>query len=212
MVTLSKAETARLAECVDKTLAGSYTMNTVKQFEAASGAGFVESNPSIADGKTIAFRATADGIAFIQNMRQREADAAAFASGTPAPQPSETTPATVAAPTVWSNKTMFNIVTVDNIEEFAKASGKRNRETKYPFDALAVGQGFDVPPTADRPEPWKSLQSTITTASRRYATVTGTKVNAKGKTVNEYAFSRKFAVRKVTLADGSAVARVARIA
>lgn len=211
MVSLSKAETARLTECVDKTLAGSYTMNTAKQFEASVAAGFVESNPAIADGKTIAFRATQPGVEYVTHLRQRESDAASFGAETPASVNIETAPASAPA-SVGSNHTMFNIVTVDNIEEFAKPSGKRNRETKYPFEALAVGQGFDVPPTADTPEPWKSLQSTISTASRRYATIVGTKVNAKGKTVNEYEFSRKFVCRPVTLPDGSKVARVARIA
>lgn len=40
---------------------------------------------------------------------------------------------------------------------------------QYPFDSLAVGQSFFVPATSERPEPWKSMASTVGSATRRYA-------------------------------------------
>lgn len=90
---------------------------------------------------------------------------------------------------------------------------------KYPFDALEVGQTFFVPATAADPDPVKKLGSTISSANMRYAEKTGqTKVVERTKrgpgnkavvgedgknvretkTVDEYKFTRKFAIRPIT--------------
>lgn len=49
----------------------------------------------------------------------------------------------------------------------AKRGGRGN--TIYPFDALNVGQSFHVATTAENPTPAKSLASTVSSATARYA-------------------------------------------
>jgi hypothetical protein len=46
--------------------------------------------------------------------------------------------------------------------------GGRNRSV-YPFDALAVGQSFHVPASEAKPNPAKSLASTVSSANKRNA-------------------------------------------
>ena len=73
------------------------------------------------------------------------------------------------------------------VSGFAMVSGfqiptKRRRAAKatvYPFDDLAVGNAFFVPATAERPEPAKSMQSTVASANARYTEPTGNKVMKK---------------------------------
>lgn len=72
----------------------------------------------------------------------------------------------------------------------------------YPFDDLPAPtedgnvSAFFVPATADRPEPWKTLASTVSSASKRYATKTGeenyTTGNGETKTRGVFDYSRKF--------------------
>lgn len=70
------------------------------------------------------------------------------------------------------------------------------RPSKYPFEALEVGQYFFVPATEKQPDPAKSLGSVVTSANRRFAEETGeTKKNRKGEDVPVLAYTRKFVVR-----------------
>jgi hypothetical protein len=193
--TFAKAEITRLQECNTATLAGSFTFATQKQMEKALAAGLVECNTEITDGKAIAWKTTAAGIQFVAEM-----------SGARAPN---------ATPAQTGNENGvivmgYEIGTLEDLSAFNKAS-KTGREGKYPFDALQPKQFFDVPATADNPTPWKSLQSTVSTASRRFATVTGTKTGKSGKALNEYEFERKFKVVRAKNAAGDDVARVARV-
>jgi len=89
----------------------------------------------------------------------------------------------------------------------------------YPFDALEVGQSFFVPATDEMPNPGKSLASTVSSASKRYATENGTRtINRKNKETGEmepvevpaYKYDRKFMVRTVE-ENGVKGARVWRI-
>lgn len=89
----------------------------------------------------------------------------------------------------------------------------------YPFDALEVGQSFFVPATEDMPNPGKSLASTVSSASKRYATENGTRIiNRRNRETNEmhqvevpaYEYERKFIVRTVE-ENGVKGARVWRI-
>jgi hypothetical protein len=81
---------------------------------------------------------------------------------------------------------------------------------KYPFDDLVAPvkveggrdkvDGFFVPVTDDKPEPWKSLQSAVSAASRRYGEKTGEKTFTKkdgtpGKR-DVYSYGRKFGLSK----------------
>lgn len=54
----------------------------------------------------------------------------------------------------------------------APPSGDRKRratESKYGFDLLEVNESFHVAPTADMPDPYKSLASSLNQARRRHA-------------------------------------------
>lgn len=75
----------------------------------------------------------------------------------------------------------------------------RKRASIYPFDALKVGQSFFIAATDDRPDPAKSLASTVANASKRYALPTGeTKISARtGKEVQILKYTRKFTIREV---------------
>ncbi|MBA3352219.1 MAG: hypothetical protein H0U23_07320 [Blastocatellia bacterium] len=60
-----------------------------------------------------------------------------------------------------------------------KTRERRNSTSQYPFDDLAAPteagelDGFFIEATNDRPEPWKSLASTVSTAQQRFATSAG---------------------------------------
>ncbi len=49
--------------------------------------------------------------------------------------------------------------------------GRTSQANKYPFDALGIGQSFFVPNTPEMPEAAKSMNSTTSTANRRYSEV-----------------------------------------
>lgn len=193
-IQLAKAEITRLQECHEATIGGTYIMATRKQMEKALANELATCNDEIADGKTIAWRTTENGEKFLASLEMP------FELTPDAPHSAQT-----GGPIIMG----FEIKTFTNPEEFMKV-GKTGRESKYPFDHLELNQGFDVEPTSDNPEPWKSLQSTVSTASRRFATVTGTKTGRTGKALNEYEFERRFKVVKVKADDGAFVARVIR--
>ena len=69
----------------------------------------------------------------------------------------------------------------------------------YPFDALNVRQSFFVPNTEDKPNAAKSLASTVSSATARYAEVVEGqfKTNKKGEQVPVTRETRKFVVRSV---------------
>lgn len=74
----------------------------------------------------------------------------------------------------------------------------------YPFDAMTVGQSFFVAASEAKPNPAKSLASTVSSATARYAeekkNAAGeveTKTNKKGEVVPVMVETRKFIVRSV---------------
>jgi len=84
----------------------------------------------------------------------------------------------------------------------------------YPFDEMGVGQSFFVAASADKPNPAKSLASTVSSATARYAVPAedgSTKTNKKGETVPLMVETRKFVVRSVE-ENGVKGARVWRTA
>lgn len=107
------------------------------------------------------------------------------------------------------------------IEDVALPAAKRGGNgkvgnTKYPFDALEVGQSFFIPATAERPNPVKALASTVTSANARYAVevkdeagVVQTRTNRKGREVPVVEYQRLFGIRKDTK-DGVEGARIGR--
>lgn len=94
---------------------------------------------------------------------------------------------------------------------------KATRVEKFPFSTLEVGQGFTIAATAEKPKPWKSYQSTVSGAQRRFAEADGTKTRKNRKSgesvaVTHYKPTRKFKIYEGKLADGSSVAIVKRTA
>jgi hypothetical protein len=81
-----------------------------------------------------------------------------------------------------------------------KRKGGAGRPSKYPFDALEVGQFFFVPASADQPEPAKTLGSVVTSANRRNAIVVPGefKKNRKGEDIPKLAYTKKFVIRPYT--------------
>lgn len=97
------------------------------------------------------------------------------------------------------------------------AQTRRTRTSAFPFDQLEVGQSFFVAATEDKPDPAKSLASTVNGANERHSEVIPgeTVTNRKGNVVPARKPLRKFIVRAVTeQQDGVEVkgARVWRVA
>lgn len=109
----------------------------------AAGADNIEVNADIKDGDKVAVRLSEAG--------------QALAAATPAPAPTSTV------------KPSFEIednVTMPTVSATGGAA-------TYPFANLNVGQSFHVPATAAMPNPAKSLASTVSSATARYAEETG---------------------------------------
>lgn len=125
----------------------------------------VEMNSEIADGDKVAVRATEKG--------QAEA---------PAPSSNEGT-ANV-SDTNTADNTAADKPSFDLIEGAVLPEGRAPRSSSvYPFDTMNVGQSFFVPATEDKPNPAKSLASTISSANKRFS--------------KEGADGRKFTVKPV---------------
>lgn len=93
-------------------------------------------------------------------------------------------------------------------------SGRGRTGTMYPFDKMEPGHSFFVPNSENKPNAAKSLASTVSSATARYAVPTAdgaTKVNKSGEQVPVMVETRKFVVRSVE-ENGVKGARVWRTA
>lgn len=106
---------------------------------------------------------------------------------------------------------MSNIQIV-SVAEVPSVKRVRRAESKYPFDKLELGEGnaFFIPATEENPEPWKSIQSSLCNANKRYSVSTGeTRINKSGNVVPVTVPTRKFVARTVeTPTPGVLVIRV----
>jgi hypothetical protein len=136
---LSKANAVLLATIVASMANEATPYHMVTEAEAAKLVkdGLVETNGEIRDGDKIAARATEKGIAL--NTTENP--------GTPA-----------AAST--------SAFAIDDGITMPPSRGGRNRSV-YPFEQLAVGQSFHVPASEAKPNPAKSLASTVSSANKR---------------------------------------------
>lgn len=162
-----------MAAIVKATEAGSFVYTSAEAHASALAEGLVEVNPSMTnEAGELATRATEKGISSM-NASQ--------------------TPAAASAP---ASKPSFAIE--DGIE-LAPISGRGRGGETYPFDKLGVGQSFFVPNTAEKPNVAKSLASTVSSATRRYAEeIPGeTRTDRKGNVVPALKETRKFVVRAV---------------
>lgn len=161
-----------------------FVFTSAKEHEPLAAEGLVEVNPAIAnEAGELATRATQKGIDSLQQNEENKASA----------------PVTAEPGKTEKVKTMFQIE--DNVPVPA-ISGRGRTGNTYPFEQLEVGQSFFVASTEGKPNPAKSLASTVCSATARYAEATGeTKLNKKGEEVPVMKETRKFIVRSV---DGGA--------
>ena len=164
-------------------------------------AGLVEINPAMVnEAGEIATRATQAGI--------KSLDSGAIVVDNATTEANSETAATGKTKKV---KTMFQIE--DNVPVPA-ISGRGSGGNMYPFEVMAVGQSFFVPNSESKPNAAKSLASTVSSATARYAVPAedgSTKTNKKGEVVPVMVETRKFVVRSVE-EDGVKGARVWRTA
>lgn len=181
MAKLSAKAAALLAAIVTATTGeAGYAFASAKDAKVLIDAGLVEQNETISnEAGEFATRATQKGIDEVQNTDQNTNTDAGSASAAATP-------------------VATNFAVVADIPMPGASRGGRGSET-YPFDSLEKGQSFFVPATESKPNPAKSLASTVTSANERYAEeIEGeTRINRKGKTVPATRQIREFAVRSV---------------
>lgn len=181
MAKLTKAATKLLGEITTATADGGFVYTTAAQRKALVEAGYVEVNESMVDetGKKLATRATEKGFEAVEGVD----------SETEGETTTENTGATVAG---------SGFAIAANVE-MPKHTRGGNSNSIYPFDKLDVGQSFFVPATEAKPNPAKSLASTVTSANNRYSEVIEgeTRINRKGREVPATKQLREFAVRAV---------------
>lgn len=168
----SKAAALDLAAIIAATNSGSFVYTSPEAHASALAEGLVEVNPSMSnEAGELATRATAKGI---ESMN--------------APQ-TASTPAPAAKPTF----------TIEDGIALAPVTGRGRGGETYPFDQLQPGQSFFVPNSEDKPNVAKSLASTVSSATRRYAEeIPGeTRTDRKGNVVPAIKETRKFVVRAV---------------
>ena len=164
-------------------------------------AGYVQVNPELKDENgAIATAATQAGIDFIKNNG-------------------------AVAPKEGTKMDTFVIETSCELPESKRSAG--GRSTVYPFDQLpapvntvdgkVVYANFFVPATEDKPDPVKSLASTVSSANARFATPDPsgktrviTRGPNKGAVVPALVYSRKFKI-SAGEKDGVNGARIWRI-
>lgn len=172
----SASNTAPVIGLAEIAAAGTNGMYTSPDVHASLvEAGLVEINPGNAtEAGEIATRATQKGIDSMNTATN---------TGTAAP---------ASAPVASS------FAVEDNVP-MPTTSGRGRGGKVYPFDALAVGQSFFVPNTEYKPNAMKSLASTVSSATARYAEVVEGqfKTNRKGEQVPVTRETRKFLVRRV---------------
>lgn len=147
-------------------------------------AGLVEINPAMTnEAGEIATRATQAGIESLDNGAKVGNNA---------------TSETAEIGTTQKVKTMFQVkkgFSALNI----KIEGRGRGSNVYQFDQLEIDDYFFVPNSESKPNVAKSLASTVSSATARYAVPSedgATKVNKKGEVVPVMVETRKFVVRR----------------
>ena len=188
-----------LAEIVEAGANGIYTAPAVHM--PLVEAGLVEINPAMVnEAGEIATRATQKGIESL--------DSGAIVVGNATTEANSETAETGKTEKV---KTMFKI---ENDVPVPVISGRGRGCNVYPFNQLEVGQSFFVANSESKPNAAKSLASTVSSATARYAVPSedgATKTNKKGEVVPVLVKTRKFVVRRAE-EDGVKGARVWRTA
>jgi hypothetical protein len=150
-------------------------------------AGLVEINPAMVnEAGEIATRATQAGIESLDSGATVADNAT-----------SEANSETAETGKTKKVKTMFKIEDIIPVPTiYCRGRGGN----VYPFDQLEVGQSFFVANSEDKPNAAKSLASTVSSATARYAVASedgATKTNKKGESVPVMVKTRIFLGRKV---------------
>jgi hypothetical protein len=200
-----------LNRIVTATNANSFIYTKGEDNAAMLVSGLIEVNNALKnDAGEVATRATADGVAYVAALpkdENSEADAANDAANSGAVvinNQSETegnsnmnqNVATMSAATLAVTASSFAI---DNDIPPPSGSKRRVGGEKYPFDALQPGQSFFVPATDDNPNPAKSLASTVSSATARYAV----EVPGETETVTRHVYKTDEGGKRVKGEDGS---------
>lgn len=169
--TAPKYDLELLKAIVAATVANSFVYTSVTENGPLIAEGLVEINEGLKDesGAKVATRATAKGVEVVgpAQAETQTPTADAFNAGQSANKENEgnsnmTIETPQAAPAV---KTKFAVVTSVPIPTAKRGAGAG----LYPFDTLPVNGSFFVPATAEKPTPAKSLASTVSSATKRYA-------------------------------------------
>lgn len=122
----------------------------------------------------VAMRATQAGLAALQNQVAAASPAPAAPAPAPvAPAPAPAAPAPVPAATEapaeegGATESASGYAIVDGFVP-PKKQTRRVVKAKYPFADLENGKAFFVPATEDRPDPKKSMASTVSSANNKF--------------------------------------------
>jgi len=187
-----------LKEIVAATLADDYVFTPSAVHEILIKKGFVLINPDLKnEAGEVATRATQAGIEAVPQEEKRMSEGSGGVS-------------------------MANGFEIEDVPVVAGKRSGAGKKSIYPFDMLAMGQSFFVAATADKPEPWKSMSSTVGGASQKYAELVTNEDGSpkmrlvakgpnKGVEVQETRLTRRFAITKAEK-DGVPGARIGRVA
>ena len=194
-VAVSEVGNATLEQIVAATKAGSFVYTAASVHVPLIEAGFAEINPAISnEAGELATRATEKGIETVTSTTTQETAAVETAAAAPV--------------TASSGFAIEAGVPMPSI------SGRGRTGTTYPFDKMEPGHSFFVPNSEDKPNAAKSLASTVSSATARYAVPAAdgsTKANKAGEQVPVMVETRKSVVRSVE-ENGVKGARVWRTA
>ena len=188
-VAVAQVGEVTLEQIVEATKANSFVYTAPVVHTPLIEAGLVEVNPAMTnEAGEIATRSTQKGIETVSSTQTAAAPVAATAAAS-------------------------GFVLEANIP-MPSISGRGRTGTTYPFDKMEPGHSFFVPNSEDKPNAAKSLASTVSSATARYAVPAAdgsTKANKAGEQVPVMVETRKFVVRSVE-ENGVKGARVWRTA
>jgi hypothetical protein len=132
------------------------------------------------EGGNVAVRATPEGIRYM-DLNEPQPDVAPTAAVTHA----------IIAPNLPKVTPVFNFAIDTDVTIPTIKRGGAGRQPTFPFENLEVGQSFHVPVSEERPEPAKTLASTVSSANARYAKETGEFETVTVKTYAEDASGKR---------------------
>lgn len=159
-MSINEQERALLKQIADATAQNSFVYVTKEAIGNLEALALVVGNPAVVDNAgNVAYRATQAG-----------ADLLAVSTAAPAAPAAPVAAPTFPAPAEGTQTGRFTVQTgfVRPEKRTRKSGGGANSRT-YPFDKLEIGQCIFIPATDERPNPKKSLASTVSGANKRFS-------------------------------------------